>query len=185
MKKIMIDMDDVICGGGMLTIVNNFLESNYTETEIKDYYIQDLIPEERKKEWCEYFKENNFYKFAKLNENAVDVLQKLNQKYEIYIGTAYIFKDFLLYSGQNLKNKFEYLQEKLPFIKAEQYVFFTNKEILNCEIKIDDKISNLKGNCEMKLLFTAYHNIDVEKEVLEKEGLIRVDGWNDIKNILL
>ena len=31
MKKIMIDMDDVICGGGFLKLVNDFLGTNYKE----------------------------------------------------------------------------------------------------------------------------------------------------------
>ena len=47
MKKIMIDMDDVICDGGFLSLVNQFLNTNYKKEDIKTYYIQDLIPKER------------------------------------------------------------------------------------------------------------------------------------------
>lgn len=47
MKKIMIDMDDVICDGGFLSLVNQFLGTNYKKEDIKTYYIQDLIPKER------------------------------------------------------------------------------------------------------------------------------------------
>ena len=35
MKKIMIDMDDVICGGGFLALVNEFLGTAYREEDIK------------------------------------------------------------------------------------------------------------------------------------------------------
>ena len=49
MKKIMIDMDDVICDGGFLSLVNQFLGTSYQKEDIKTYYIQDLIPKERYK----------------------------------------------------------------------------------------------------------------------------------------
>ena len=55
MKKLMIDMDDVICDGGFLTLVNQFLNTNYKIEDVKAYYIQDLIPKERMSEWAEYF----------------------------------------------------------------------------------------------------------------------------------
>lgn len=48
MKKIMIDMDDVICNKGFLKLVNIFLKTNYKEEDLKQYYIQDLIPVEKK-----------------------------------------------------------------------------------------------------------------------------------------
>lgn len=35
MKKIMIDMDDVICDGGFLSLINQFLKANYTVEDVK------------------------------------------------------------------------------------------------------------------------------------------------------
>ena len=55
MKKIMIDMDDVICGGGFLAIINEFLGTSYREEDIKTYYIQDIIPEYKREEWKVFF----------------------------------------------------------------------------------------------------------------------------------
>ena len=77
------------------------------------------------------------------------------------------------------------MYEKLPFILPEQYVFISNKELLNCEIKIDDKLSNLSGNAEKKILFTAYHNKYIDSQKLEEEGAIRANSWKDIEKILL
>lgn len=111
--------------------------------------------------------------------------QKEGAKYELYIVTAYIFRDNEEYSANNLKNKFEYLYENIPFIKPENYIFTSNKEIINCEIKIDDKLSNLEGNAETKMLFTAYHNKNITDVELKQNGAIRVNGWKDIEKILL
>ena len=68
---------------------------------------------------------------------------------------------------------------------TDNYIFTTNKEIINCDIKIDDKLSNLSGNAQMKMLFTAYHNKELTDKELEKNGVIRVNGWKDIEKILL
>lgn len=185
LKKVMIDMDDVICDGGFLEVVNMFLGTSYKIEEIKDYYIQNLIPKEKNKEWIEFFDNNNFYNYAKLLPNAYEVIEKLNEKYEVYIGSAYVFVDEEKISGKLLQNKFEYLYKNLPFIKPEQYIFINNKELLNCEIKIDDKLSNLSGNAEVKLLFSAYHNKNISEEELKNKNVTRVNDWKDIENLLI
>ena len=185
MKKIMVDMDEVICGGGFLNLVNEFLEANYKIEDIKIYYIQDLIPKERYKEWSKFFNAKNVYDYCEMIEDTYEVLENLSKKYEIYIATDYIFRDNKEYSANILKNKFNWLYEKLPFIEPSNYVFTVNKEIINCDIKIDDKLSNLKGKAETKMLFTAYHNKTITEEELKQEGAIRVNGWKDIEKILL
>lgn len=185
MKKIAIDMDDVICGGGFLAIINEFLNTSYKENDIKTYYIQDIIPEEKRKEWKTYFENKNVYDYTYILPNAYDVMEKLSKKYELYIVTAYIFKDDEWKSAEHLKNKFNYLMKTFPFIKPEQYIFTSSKEIINCDVRIDDKMSNLEGNAETKLLFSAYHNKDISNKELEKENIIRVNDWKEIEKILL
>lgn len=185
MKKIMIDMDDVICEGGFLRLVNQFLHTNYQKEDIKSYYIQDIIPVEKQEEWKEFFANQNVYESCQFLPGAYEAMEKLKEEYELYIATAYIFKENEFYSSFNLKNKYEWLYQKLPFIKPEQYVFISNKEILNCEIKIDDKISNLKGDAEMKLLFDSYHNHLISEEELKKEHIERVCSWQEIEKKLL
>ena len=185
MKKLMIDMDDVICDGGFLTLVNQFLNTNYKIEDVKAYYIQDLIPKERMSEWAEYFHKQNLYEHVRLLDGAYEVMENLQKNYELYILTAYIIRDDKSISGKNLLNKFNWLYKELPFIKPEQYIFADNKSIISSDIRIDDKVSNLKGECEKKLLFTAYHNKNIPETELEKENIIRVDNWKEIGKILL
>jgi len=185
MERIMIDMDDVICENGFLTLVNDFLNTNYKKEDIKTYYIQDVIPKEKYQEWTEFFNSKNVYEYVEFLPNTYDVMEKLSKKYELYICSSFIFRDNEEYSAKNLKNKFEWLYENLPFISPNNYIFTTNKEIVNCQIKIDDKLSNLNGNAKIKMLFDSYHNKDISKEELEKKNIIRVNGWKDIEKILL
>lgn len=185
MKKIMVDMDDVICKGAFLNIVNQFLKTNYKIEEINTYYISELIPKERRLEYADFFNEKNIYDYCEMLPNVVEVLEKLTKKYEVYIATDYIFRHKEEYSANLLKNKFEYLYKNLPFLTPSKYIFTANKQIIDCDIKIDDKLSNLKGKSEVKLLFTAYHNKEITDEELSENGVIRVDGWKDIEKILL
>ena len=182
MKKIMIDLDDVITSGGFLYYVNEFLGTSYKENDVKSYYIQDLVDD--LEGFKKFIREKNVYDQCKLRDKAYEVLKELNEKYELFIATAYIWRDMPEESGYVLEQKFNYLRDALPFISPYQYIFISNKSVLNTEIKIDDKINNLK-NADVKILFTAYHNREISKEELEKQNIIRVDNWEGVKEILL
>ena len=181
-KSIMVDMDEVITEGGLLYLINDFLGANYTKEDIKEYYMQDLVPDKRA--FFDYFIKHNQYDYCKLLPDVREVLKYLQDYYDIYIGTSYIIKEILQECGINLVHKHNYLYEKLPFISPENYIFISNKALLNCDVKIDDKLSNLE-NAKIKLLFTAYHNKDLDDAYLKSLGVIRVNNWLEIKDILV
>jgi 5'-nucleotidase len=184
-KRIMIDLDDVICNKGYLYLVNKFLNTNYEVDNFKNYYIQDVIPKERIEEWNDFFAKNNMYDKAEFIDTAQESIRKLSEKYEIFIVSAYFIKDNPIVSGKVLKDKFEWLSTNLPFISSLNFVFANNKEIIDCDIKIDDKLSNLDGHGEVKLLFDAYHNKNITDEELKSKNVQRVHNWKEIEDILL
>ncbi|MBP3285117.1 MAG: hypothetical protein J6M02_06415 [Clostridia bacterium] len=186
MKKIMIDMDDVICEGGFLYQLNRFLGTNYKETDMVSYYMQDMIPEERQEEWNRYLAEQNLYAEGnRILPGAKEVIRKLAECYEVYIVTAYIIKDNPSQCGKHLFNKFEWLCKEFPFLHPSCFSFVNHKDLIDCDIKIDDRLSNLSGKAETKLLFDAYHNRNITKEELENCGVRRVCSWYEIEEILL
>lgn len=186
MKRILIDMDDVICQGGFIYHINNFLGTNYMQSDMKDYYMQDIIPKEKFEEWNIYISEQNIYKEGNaFLANAREAIEKLCRCYDVYIVTAYIFKDCKEKSGKHLFNKFEWLCKEFPFIDPYNFIFSCHKELIEGDIRIDDKLSNLEGRGETKLLFTAYHNKNITDNELLKKGVLRVNGWGDIEKLLL
>ena len=185
MKKIMIDMDDVICGGGFIALINEFLGTSYKEEEMKSYYIQDIIPAEKAEEWKVFFESKNLYDYTYLLPDAYEVMEKLSKKYELYVLTAYIFKDDASKSAEHLKNKFKYLIETFPFINPDNYIFTSRKDAVSADIRIDDRVPNLKCDGEKKLLFSAYHNLEISDEELKKDGIIRVNNWKEIEKMLM
>lgn len=183
MKTIMIDMDDVITYGNFSKILENFLGYKPDYNSFKGYYLQDMLGE-RKKDFFEYFKDINMYKDSELLPDCYEVIKKLSEKYKIYICTDYVWREIPEYAGNNLKNKYEFLYEKFDFLKPENFIFAKDKTIVNCDIKIDDRLENLSG-ASTKLLFNAYHNKNYSEDFLQEENVTRVCDWKEIENLLL
>lgn len=183
MKTIMVDMDDVITCDNFIQVISDYLGYNVSYDEIKTYYIQDVLGD-KKEEFFEKFKDMNLYVKAKLESNCYEVIKKLSQKYEVYICTDYLWPEIIESSGSNLKNKYDFLYKMFDFLNPKNFIFTGDKSIINCDIKIDDKIDNLKG-AKVKLLYTAYHNKKYDNEMLKEKNILRVNNWEEIKNILL
>lgn len=175
-KTIMIDMDEVIVDGRFSDYLQEFLGTvNYENLHSQNR--QDLI-KGREEEFKNIYKYKNLYKDDNGNyiaplPNCVNVLKKLNEKYDIYIVTSYIWKENVIDAATNLKNKFEYLSHWLPFLDTNKFIFMTDKTKINYDIGIDDRISNLKS-CNKKLLFTEFRNKKINEEELENKCLILI-----------
>lgn len=181
-KRIMVDMDDVITTGGFLHLINEYLKTNYTENDFESFYMQDIVP--NKDKFFKWFKTNNMYDYCSLTPNVYEVLEKLSKNYEIFIGTSYIIRDIIKDTAFLLPQKYEFLINNFPFINPNNIIFLGNKSVLNCDIKIDDRIDNLDG-AKTKILFTAWHNKNISKDELNNKGIKRANNWKEIENIFL
>lgn len=181
-ESLMVDMDEVITVGGFLFLINRFLGTHYKEEDFKEYHMQDVIPD--KKAFFQWFRRQNMYDYCKLNPGAKETLYELNQVYRLYIGTSYIFPEMVNDSSYIVVQKSQFLQRELPFISPYQYIFLADKSVLQMDIKIDDRMDNLVG-ARRKLLFSAYHNLDMPDAILEPQGVERVDNWEQVKTKLL
>jgi len=181
-KSLMIDMDDVICTGGFLYLINYYLGSNYTYDDFKDFYMQDIIPD--KDDFFEWFSTQNMYDYCYLNDGCYDTMKALNKEYNLFIATDYVWREIADKCGYIVGQKFDYLQKNLPFINPRQYIFLANKNVLKMDIKLDDKISNL-DDAKMRLLFSAYHNMEYTDELLSIMRIERMRDWYDVKKKLL
>lgn len=181
-KKIMVDMDDVITTGGFLYLVNEYLGTNYTEDDFDNYYFQDKVPDIN--DFNKFILTKNVYDYCSIIDGCYDALKKLNEVYDIYVCTSYIWRDMPNDSGHLLEQKFNFLKDNFDFIRSYRFIFASDKSIFNFDIKIDDRLDNL-SNCKTKLLFTAYHNKNISKEELNKLGIVRVDSWKEVEEKLL
>ena len=186
-KTIMIDMDEVIVVGKFSDYLVEFL-GNVNFDNLHTQNRQDLI-KGREEEFRKIYKYKNLYKDENGNyiaplSDCVDVIEKLNERYDVYIVTSYIWKEDVIDAATNLKNKFEYLQYWFPFIDTYKFIFMTDKTKIHYDIGIDDRILNLES-CNRKLLFTEFRNKKITKEELENIGIERVNNWLDVEKKIL
>ena len=182
--KIMIDLDETICGLKFFDHMNRFFGTDYSPENALGYYAEDLLTEEEQKAFADYIVEQNLYETANIFDDAIEVIERLNKNHKVYICSAYVFRDNPKKSGKHLYNKYNFLVEKFPFIHPDNFVFIYNKTMFDADVKIDDRVSNLTG-AKIKLLYTAYHNEDIPDEKLKEEGITRVNSWQEIENILI
>lgn len=190
-KSILLDVDEVVCFSGFLEAVNDFLGSNYEIDDFEDYYIDEkAIPKERFAEFNEFLNNRNLYENAHILPEAIETIKKLNEVYDIYICSSCISPFNLAGSGRIFKDKFDFLFNNLPFIKPENYIFTSAKHIFKADIQIDDRLSNLDNDVEVKILFPSYHNKKISEEELRDKGVVRAGidwrtGWENISSMLL
>lgn len=183
MKRLMIDMDNCITNALFMKRINDFLDTNYTLEDQTEYRLQNITGE-RINDFWKYMEDKSFYGDSPLVDNAYETLEILNKKYDLYIVTAFIYYDSNPdISANNLKYKYEYLKKKLPFINPKQYIFIENKKLIHSDIAIDDRIDNLE-NTEKKVLMTAWHNKNIREDELKERGIVRVNNWKEILEML-
>ena len=176
-------MDEVIVVGKFSNYLIEFL-GKVDFDKLHSQYRQDLI-KGKEEEFKTIYKYKNLYK----NNNGdyiecIEVIKELNEKYDVYIATTYIWKEDVIDAATNLKNKFEYLHYWLPFIDTNNFIFMTDKTKINYDIGIDDRVSNLE-NCDKKLLFTEFRNKKLTDNELKAKGIVRVNNWLDVKEELI
>ena len=171
-KTIAIDMDNVIVD----------IETNWINFYEKEYGVQinkeDLlgIPEE------EAFPDPvaaralihkpGFFRMTPAVPGAVDALLKLSADYHIYIVSA------AMEFPNSLKEKYEWLAEHCPFISWKNIIFCGDKSVVVTDYLIDDHLKNLDFTKGKPLLFTASHNVNVQKHT-------RVNNWQEVLDLLI
>lgn len=192
MKKLLIDVDEVICDPGFREIINKYLNTSYEMDDFTDYYIDGIIGNDEaiQKFYDTFYTKYNTFDYATLLPGAYDVLKKLNEKYDIYLYSSVINPFCVEKSGKLFMDKYNYLIKQLPFLDPYKFIFTSSKHLISADIQIDDRLSNLKGDISQKILFTSYHNKNYTKEELDAQGVVRAgtswrNAWEDVEKMLL
>jgi 5'(3')-deoxyribonucleotidase len=175
MKRIAIDMDDVMADTTLKIIqfINERVNGHYTYEGLM------TASEEDKKAFYDIYMSNNdflwqsgFFVDIPVKPHAIEVIQALKEKYEVFIVSA--ATEF----PNSLKEKLAWMNEHFPFIGWQHIVFCGHKHMILADYLIDDHEKNLKTFTGTPLLFTAPHNLHIH-------DYERVDSWLDVKSRLL
>ena len=185
-KTILIDIDDTLIGSFELPLLNEFLDSSFTEDDFADY-IQEKLTKENMDAFHDFLLTRDVYSdnIIKFNDDAIEVLKKLNEKHSVYLCSDYTFWERPWDSDHFFKSKYDFLRRNLSFIDPSQHVFLRNKKLLCADVMIDDRIDNFGDGIGQKLLFSAYHNKNIGDCELKNKGVDRVSSWKEIAKILL
>jgi 5'-nucleotidase len=175
MKRIAIDMDDVLAKTTHVIIdrINEIVQGQFTYEELMTSTSQ------YKQEFYNHYLTHNsflwepgFFENIPVNEDAVEIVKKLQQQYEIFIVSA--ATEF----PNSLKEKLTWMEKHFPFITWKHIVFCGHKYMIQADYLIDDHEKNLHTFTGTPLLYTAPHNLHIT-------DFKRVNNWKEIEKLLL
>ena len=70
-----------------------------------------------------------------------------------------------------------WILEHFPFLKWEQIIIASNKQMIKGDVLIDDYQKNLEGGDYKRILFEAYHNRFFDESTIDA---VRVKTWAEI-----
>ncbi|MEO6232956.1 MAG: 5'(3')-deoxyribonucleotidase [Ferruginibacter sp.] len=169
MKRISIDMDGV-----MADVYSHFIElhkADFGETLIREQ-LNGKTEDEAFPALRRHVISNGFFRNTPVIENSQRIVQKLNDRFDVYIVSA------AMEFPNSLVEKQAWLNEHFPFISWKQMVFCGSKAIIRADYMIDDHFKNLDYFTGETILFTQPHNVltDAGKHK-------RVTTWEEVEKI--
>lgn len=172
-KKIAIDMDEVLADtlGAIIEGVNERANLGITVESLNGQKLKHVIPEHDGLV-TEILREPGFFRHLKVMPNAQEVVEKLNEHYDVYIATA------AMDVPTSFHDKYEWLLEHFPFLDPQHFVFCGRKNIINADYLIDDNPRQLAIFEGESIMYTAVHNMN-------HHDYKRVNGWKDVEALFL
>ncbi len=173
-KIICVDMDEVIADAlsEHLSRYNRDFHERVTVADLHGRWLWDYIPQDRLHMLERYMRSDDFFANLEVMPDAQPVLERLQERYEIYIATA------AMEVPTSFTAKFEWLKRHFPFIRPSHIVFCGDKGILRGDYLIDDNPRQLRRFRGEGILYSAPANVFVQ-------GFRRVNGWLEVEKLFM
>ncbi|MEP5254251.1 MULTISPECIES: 5' nucleotidase, NT5C type [Winogradskyella] len=171
---IFVDMDDVLADtyGKHIEMYNLEHQQELCVSQITEGEMWQNVPEMHQKSILKHAHQPGFFRDLKPIKDAIQVMEALYAKHEVYIATA------ATQFPNSLEEKSEWLAEHMPFITWQHQIMCGHKFILKGDLLIDDRTYNLENFDGDTLLFNSPHNVN-------DTGYTRVSTWLEIAERLL
>jgi 5'(3')-deoxyribonucleotidase len=172
-SRIIIDMDEVIADP--MGAMTEWYKKEYGNAPDKSRMVGSWIkgfPDEHQTMIRQRLESPGFFRDLPVMEDAVDVLRRLNERYEVFIVSA------AMEFPNSLKDKYDWLMEHFPFFTWKQIALTGSKDLVFGDYMIDDHVKNLKGFKGKPYLYTSAHNLTVT-------GYDRINNWKEAESIFL
>lgn len=173
-QTICIDIDNVICNTTecVLNKINEMCDTSYAMSDIKEYSIEAILPDDQKHIVSEIFEDKTMWKNVKAIPHAVEVIRNLYLRgYKILFATAT--------TSTNFNPKIRFLKRIFSFLNCEDItICVKNKQILQCDYLIDDSPSQLLNGSYKGIALKYPWNENVE-------GFEKCNNWWEIYKIIV
>lgn len=171
---IFVDMDDVLADtyGKHIELYNKEHKQELSLAHIESGEVWHNVPEMHQESILQHAYQEGFFRNLEPIKDAIQVMEALYNKHEVYIATA------ATQFPNSLKEKSDWLDQYMPFITWEHRIMCGHKFILKGDLLIDDRTYNLEKFDGDTLLFNSPHNIN-------DTGYTRVSSWLEIAERLL
>lgn len=165
----------------------NYKKMLYIDMEsLTGYYIEKSVIKDQKEldKFYHYITTINLYDYGVIDEYAMILLKRLSKTHELFIFTSFLVGDIFEKTGIFAKNKFDFLYKNFEFIDPSNFILGGNKSIVSAKYFVDDRLENLTGNSDIKILYTEYHNkLITDKELMEK-GVFRISSMQELEKCI-
>lgn len=174
---ILVDMDDTIeqLLKALVARANERFCRNASVDDVTDWSIVCAFPGVTKQQILDFMRDADFWDTVEPVPGAAEALKHfMDEGHDVYIVTA---------------TEYEHVAEKMkgvlfryfPFVSWDQVIITSRKQLIRGDVLIDDGIHNLEGGEYRKILVTAPYNKNYDAEA---NGMIRVNGWDEIVRII-
>jgi len=173
MERIIIDMDEVMCDtmGGMVEWYKEKYGQDVDYTKMVGSW-QLGFPEQHKMIIREKLHSRGFFRHLPLMDGCAKVIERLNERYEVFIVSA------AMEFPNSLNDKLDWLNEHMPFLTWRQLVLCGDKRMISGDYMIDDHTRNLVHFKGKAYLYSAAHNT-------HETGYERINNWDEVAKIFL
>lgn len=182
-----IDMDDTI--ENLLEVwveeLNKRYNKQYKLSDVIDWDMVKCFPDLTPDQILSVLDDLSIYDKVRPYKDAQKYIKLLNDNddFEIYIATR-THPHVFTYKMENLLFKY------FPFFKNRQIICIANKQLLNCDVLIDDAVHNLVGGDYDKILMDMPYNkncisVDINDLDYNRDVIKRATNWKDIYNYLI
>jgi 5'(3')-deoxyribonucleotidase len=170
-KTIAVDMDNVIADiqTNWIALYEKEFGVHVTKEELLGKPEDEAFPDPAAARSLIY--KPGFFRLAPVMNGAQKALLELQNDFDIYIVSA------AMEFPSSLPEKYDWLSEHFPFISWKNIVFCGDKSVIQTDFLIDDHLKNLDFCKGIPILFTAGHNVNVNKYT-------RVNNWTEAVDLL-
>jgi 5'-nucleotidase len=170
---LLIDMDSVICDlmSKWFSKYNMEYDDNLTIDQLKCWNTEQYVKKACGTKIYQYLSEPGFYRDLKPLPHAVEVLERLNKRYEIFIVTTS--------PKSALQDKALWVEEFLPFIGSRHIIFTHHKHMIKGDLLFDDAPHNLE-----KFMEAGGFAVAMDYTYNESVRCVRASNWLEFESSL-